>query len=183
MNDFLFIHVNKTGGSSIEKVLNLETRHITALEYKEKLGEDIFNSLFKFSFVRNPWDRVVSLYHYRVMTNQTGLKDNPIPFNEWVELTFKLKDKRYYDKEKMFMPQVRWLSDGEKIIVDFICRFENIEKDFDYVCKKLKISNAVLPHLKKSERLKDYRVYYNEKSKEIVGDFFKDDIKLFNYKF
>ena len=93
------------------------------------------------------------------------------------------KDKKYYDKEKMFMPQVGWLSEGKNMIVDFVGRFENIEKDFDSVCKKIKIVNTGLPHLKKSERLKDYRGYYNEESRKIVGDFFKNDIELFNYEF
>ena len=85
---FVFIHINKTAGVSIGKALGLEKQHLTAREYKNSLGNRRWDKMFKFTIVRNPWDKVVSHYFHRVKTNQTGLGNNPIGFKEWVKLTY-----------------------------------------------------------------------------------------------
>jgi len=180
--EFIFIHINKTGGSSVEKALGCRAEHKTALEKRTELGKEAWRKLFSFAFVRNPWDRVASHYYYRVMTNQTELGKNTITFNEWVKLAYGENAPQYYDKPKMFMPQWNWLINKKgKILVDFIGRFENLEADFAQVCSRLN-RQADLPHLKKSER-GDYRQYYNEASIEIVGKWFKTDIENLGYKF
>lgn len=179
--NYVFIHINKTGGSSIEKALGLRFDLKTATEKISELGSTYWYK-FSFTIVRNPWDRVVSHYHYRVETNQTNLGTNPIGFNDWVKLAYKNNVPEYYDKPKMFMPQLNWVIDTKgKILVDFIGRFEQLHRDFNYVCKKLQIKTT-LPHLNKTERT-HYREYYNYQSIEIVKAWFKKDIELFNYKF
>ena len=63
---FIFIHINKCGGTSIDKVFSGKFRgHKKAFDYK-KLNPKEFENYFKFTFVRNPWDRVVSFYHYQM---------------------------------------------------------------------------------------------------------------------
>lgn len=181
-DNFVFIHINKTGGSSIEKALNLPFEHKTALEKIAEIGRQEWESRFIFSVIRNPWDKVVSHYHYRVQTNQTGLGVNTIGFKEWVRLAYGNKDPLYYDKPKMFMPQVDWLTDGNRrILVDFICRFENLDEDFRVVCSEIG-RNASLPHLKASKR-GNYRDYYDSKTVEIVARWFSKDIENFGYAF
>ncbi len=178
----IFIHINKTGGSSVEKALGLRFEHKTALENIEKIGEEAWEKAFSFTVVRNPWDKVVSHYHYRIQTNQTDLKDKPIPFAEWVELAYGRQDSRYYDRPRMFMPQCDWVCDKQgRLLVDFVARFESLEQGFAEVCKRLKL-DAQLPHLKQSKR-GDYRQYYDEQSAQIVRDWFDKDIKQFGYSF
>ncbi|MCG3119056.1 MAG: hypothetical protein ALAOOOJD_01384 [bacterium] len=179
---FFFIHINKTGGSSIEQALGLNFGHRTALEKISELGKDTWKKLFSFAIVRNPWDRVVSHYHYRVMTNQTALGTKAVDFNEWVKLAYGDNAPEYYNKPKMFMPQWHWLIDENgKQAVNFIGRFENLQADFAKICLLLN-REAELPHLKKSDR-GDYRQYYNDASLAIVGRWFQTDIEKFGYQF
>jgi hypothetical protein len=65
---YVFIHINKTAGSSIEAALGLQLSHFSAREVIASIGEETWKNVFKFTVVRNPWDKVVSHYHYRVQT-------------------------------------------------------------------------------------------------------------------
>lgn len=180
---FIFIHINKTGGSSIEKALNLPFEHKTALEKIEEVGVCRWSKKVSFTVVRNPWDKVVSHYHYRVQTNQTGMGDGHIEFNEWVKKAYGEKDRRYYDQPRMFMPQVDWICDRNgKVLVDRILRFERLSEDFNSLAAELKIV-ARLPHVKKSKRKKDMRHYYDQESISIIYDCFLSDVNMFGYEF
>ncbi len=152
LSDVVFVHINKTAGTSVANALGIPSRHLTALEHIEDLGQKRWQSRFKFTFVRNPWDKVASHYHYRVKTNQTGLGDRSVPFNEWVRLAYGDCDPKFDDNPKMFMPQVKWMSDAEgRILVDFIGRFESLDDDFSEICRRIG-RRASLPHLLKSSR-------------------------------
>ena len=179
---YLFIHINKTGGTSISKALGMPFLHFTAKEFIAAHGQAVFDALFKFTVVRNPWDKVVSHYHYRVMTNQTSLGTDKMSFNSWVQKAYLDKDPLLYDIPKMFMPQCDWITDDSgKIVIDSIARYENLNDDFQKLCKILG-KKLVLPHLKASTR-GDYREYYNENSVRIIGDAFAVDIEQFGYTF
>lgn len=176
-----FIHINKTGGTSVLEALDLKKEHLTALEMRKKFGYR-WVGMYKFTIVRNPWDKVVSHYHYRVKTNQSKLRESPLDFNDWVVKAYALHDPRYYDNKRMFMPQMEWISDEQgNILVDFIARYENIDKDFNTICKNLRV-NLDLPHLN-STKHEHYRTYYTEETKKIVHEEFKKDILKFNYSF
>jgi len=181
-DDFVFIHINKTGGSSVEKALKIPFEHKTALEKIDELGRKAWERKFTFAIIRNPWDKVVSHFHWRVKMNTTSLGDQPVPFREWVKLAYGDNDPRYYDIEKMFMPQTDWIADsGGQILVDHTCRFENLNEDFDFVARKLGIDTA-LPHIKPSKR-GNYRDYYDDNTMAIVAQWFAKDIKNFGYEF
>jgi hypothetical protein len=179
---FVFVHINKTGGSSIEKALGLRFEHKTALEKVEELGRSTWDARFTFSFVRSPWDKVVSHYAYRLKTNQTGLAESRMSFPDWVAAAYRDRDPRYYDIPKMFMPQVDWISgpDGS-VLVDFVGRFETLATDFAKVCSTLGIK-APLPHTNASPR-GPYREYYDATSREIVASAFAADLDAFGYVF
>ena len=179
---FVFIHINKTGGSSIEHALGIRHEHLTALEKRADVGECRFEQKFRFTVVRNPWDRVASHYFYRVKTNQTGLGARTIPFTEWVRRAYAERDPVYYDKPRMFMPQLDWLSDASGgLLVDFVGRFERLQADFDAICARLGIE-APLPHERSSGK-GDYRSFYDDATAEIVADCFARDIERFRYGF
>jgi len=181
-NDFVFIHINKTGGTSIETALGLKLEHKTAQEKIWQLGISTWQNRFTFAFVRNPWDRVVSHYHYRVETNQTGLGTQTTSFTEWVFRAYGARDPIYCDHARFFMPQSNWIVDDKgQLLVDFVGRFETIEKDFGVVCERLG-RTATLPHIKKSKH-DHYRSYYNDATKQIVEKRFLADIERFGYRF
>jgi hypothetical protein len=85
---YSFIHINKTGGSSIEKALHAPLIHETALTFRERIGRRRWEERFSFAIVRNPWDRAVSHFHYRKMTNQTGLRNTPMGFKDWLKRVY-----------------------------------------------------------------------------------------------
>ncbi|MGK7889062.1 MAG: sulfotransferase family 2 domain-containing protein [Leptolyngbyaceae cyanobacterium] len=180
---FIFIHINKTGGSSITKALNLVFEHKTALQKKNQVGLEDWYTSYTFAFVRNPWDKVVSHYHYRLQTNQTGLGINPIDFKDWVQLTYGEQDPQYYDNPMMFMPQTSWITDRKgRLLVDYIGRFEHFNKDFDNICQKIGKIHVTLPHVKPSKR-GHYREYYDDLTMNTVGKWFSQDIENFGYTF
>ncbi len=182
LDRFIFIHINKTGGSSVEKALNIPFEHKTALEKIEEIGQKNWDRKFTFTVIRNPWDKVVSHYHYRVETNKTNLRNNPIEFKEWVKRTYGNQDDFYYNNPKMFMPQTNWIMDNNgNILVDEIIHFENLESEFNKILEKLG-KNTTLPHVKKSNR-ENYRKYYDEETIEIVRNWFERDIERFDYQF
>lgn len=180
--DIVFIHINKTGGSSIEAALKLPFQHKTALELMHEIGDRRWNRSFRFAFVRNPWDKVASHYSYRVQTNQTGLGTNPIPFTEWVRRSYGEQDRRYYDQPKMFMPQLNWVADEQgRVLMDMVGRYESLSEDFERVCEAIG-RRASLPHLKKSANT-DYRRKYDSATVDIVARWFEKDIHAFEYRF
>ena len=180
----LLVHINKTGGSSVEKALGMPFQHRTARDFIELMGRERWDRCFTFTFVRNPWDKVASHYRYRVKTNQTGLGTNPIPFQEWVRRAYGERDPRYYDQPRMFMPQVEWIRDERgETAVDFIGRFERLDDDFQHVCSTLG-RRAELPHLKRSRKSgAGYRRLYDDEAAGIVARAFQEDLDAFGYQF
>jgi len=182
--NFIFIHINKTAGTSIAKCIGLpKKRHLTVKQVIKIVGKNNFMNAYKFAVVRNPWSKVVSHYQYRVRTNQNELGTKPIPFDLWVMKTYgSEKDLMYYDYPKMFMPQVEWLRDDKGIIsVNKIFKFEELPEAFDEIAKEIGI-NSNLPKLNATDKV-DYRAMYDETSKLIIAQHFKEDIDLLNYRF
>jgi hypothetical protein len=179
----IFIHINKTGGTSVIHLLNLAKSHLTVKEIIKIIGQDEFDSAFKFAAVRNPWDKVLSHYKYRVKTNQTSLGTNKIPFKDWVKQTYGAeKNPYYYDQPKMFQQQIEWLKNNEdKIQIDDVMTFEALNEEFARISSKLKIS-ATLPHLNSTDKV-DYRTFYDDETRQIVEKWFADDIAYFGYEF
>lgn len=181
--DVIFIHINKTGGSSIETALGLNFQHKTAQEKIADLGIEKWNQSFTFSVVRNPWDKVVSHYHYRLLTKQPSLVERPVDFRTWVKLTYGEQNPFYFDSHLMFMPQLDWITDGNgTVLVKEVLRFEELESDFESKVLAPNHIKATLPHLKKTDRT-PYSDYYDDETKKIVAKWFDADIVFFGYCF
>jgi chondroitin 4-sulfotransferase 11 len=179
---FVFIHINKTGGSSIEHILGLPLDHRTAREKLAVLGRRHWDSRFTFAFVRNPWGKVFSHYAYRVKTGQTGMGENAPEFPEWVKRAYGDRDPHYYDLPKMFMPQCEWIDDEHgNQLVDFVGRFERLHEDWDAAAPRIGFKLS-LPHLNASGS-GGYRDRYDAESASIVRKWFRSDIERFGYEF
>lgn len=170
------------------------TEHMTAESLKKLLGEEKWDSLFKVTSIRNPWDLLTSSYRWNI-TGRNGmgspLENEDISFEEFVDIfIFREGNKEIVEKmnsaKDLIYPYV--YIDG-KLACDYYIRFESLKKDFNYITKnKLNLKNATLPHHKStkekvSTNKVSYREYYTDRTKKIVGEYFSKYINDFNYKF
>lgn len=201
---FIFIHVYKTAGTSIQKSLQdyclppkLITHpikrlkyeanhfsvpksdnfrgHISASELRKRLPSSVFENFFKFAFVRNPWDWQVSLYHYAKQS----------PTHHQHELVNKLGSFESYIHWRVNNDchlQREYLFENDRCLVDFIGKMENLQTDMATICEKLQIPKLSLPHTNKSKR-KHYSEYYNQRTRQLLAKYFAEDIETFQYTF
>lgn len=162
---------------------NFQKAHSTALDIRSMLGEDKYYNYFKFAFVRNPWGHVLSLYRYRNRkkqpnTNSINLMAKIMTFEEYVE--------SYIASHTNINLQKKWVTDENgNIIVDYIGKFETLQEDYNKILENLGMCKNTLPGLNTDPTKAGfyYRNYYNEKTKSIVYERYKDDIELFGYTF
>lgn len=181
---FVFIHINKCAGTSVGKALGLpKKQHLTALEVIAEIGEPAWREAFKFTIVRNPWDKVVSHYKHRIKTNQTRMGEQPITFKDWVAATYSgRREPAYYDQPKMFQQQVEWLKNRkDKVEIDYVGRFEDMSGSFAEIARRIGV-DATLPHLNRTES-SDFRSYYDDATIGMIARWFADDIAQFEYRF
>jgi chondroitin 4-sulfotransferase 11 len=182
--NYIFIHINKTAGTSIADVIGKPFRkHLTSIEIIKVIGQKKWDAAYKFAVVRNPWDKVVSQYKHSIKVNSSNMAKKNISFKDWVACTFgEPKDEFYYARPQMFLPQVEWLKNYEgNVDMDKIIRFENLNEGINEVFEVLSIDNK-LPHLNWTPKA-TYSDYYDYKSRQIESDWFHEDIKMFSYTF
>lgn len=150
-----------------------------ALPQKRRLerGREQFNSYFKFGFVRNPWDRVVSLYE-RKEALELRKEMSFEQFVGWIQYSsatcLHSSPHRY---------QLDWFVDPNgKVLADFIGRFERLAEDWAFVAHRLGVSE-VLPHTRANPRARHYTEYYNDRTRRVIAEKFKIDIETFGYQF
>jgi len=193
----IFVHIQKTGGNSVSDALGQSVvhpmKHFTAAELRAFAGEDVWNSYFKFAFVRNPWDRLVSWWsmieRLRVAFDQ-GKKLNPFQtlvltrtrsFEEFVRLGETVDDKD--GRKSVHRNQIDYLTDTNgRIIIDYVGRFEHLERDLNYALSKRIGRTIKLPYLNSSER-REYTSYYSPELAEEVAKIYERDIQAFKYRF
>lgn len=169
----IFVHIPKTGGTSIEEAFGysysdlMYEKHLTPEEYVSEFGQDIWDSYFKFTFVRNPWDRMVSWLSYM---QQISLSKDP---NLTMECMLQKEDEWH-----IYGRQQKWLN----VDYDFVGFFENLNEDFDTVCKLIGVKFKELPWYLKTEH-DHYSKYYTAKTKSMVDVMEADVIKEFGYTF
>lgn len=136
-----------------------------------------YDNYFKFTIVRNPWARAYSWYT-NVMRDEIQKKVYGITGN----ITFADFLKKYIG-QGMLRPQTYWLKNFKgEINLDYIGRFENLQHDFKEITKKLNIKDLSLPHKIKGSN-DNYHSAYDTELKNIVAEYYSEEIKLFNYTF
>ena len=205
----LFVHIPKTGGTSIEKALGIfgdwrtEDRvklfgqissddllakgfgssflqHLTYSEILQVVDRGTLREAFSFAFVRNPWDRLVSTF------------SNPDP--HMVETArargIALTGVSFPDfvrnvsdfRHVHLLPQTLFVCDGRgQLQVDFVGRFEHLQQDFASVAGRVGLQ-VELPHANASTH-SDYRSYYDTETRRLVTDLYQYDIEFFGYRF
>jgi hypothetical protein len=212
-HNFLFVHIAKTGGTSVRSALRgyrwsgrygpaLFTaslmsqmtrprhrlgvkfpRHAKAIAAKEMLPAAVFERLFKFVFVRNPWDLQVSSWHHiarekpqvvagvRTFADFLKLKFDPErPFDYMLDISRELQSDYIVDLHG-------------RTIVDFIGRYEHLQGDFDTACDRIAIPRVALPHDRRAVDRDDYRRYYDDAMRALVAEHYAPDIERLGYTF
>lgn len=182
---FAFIHINKNGGSSVEKALNIRDQiHLPFYSLEDYFGLEKARSLKICTIVRNPYDRVVSQYHFRLGNNQYGLKDKKITFKEFCILAYKEQNDIVINHPLMFKTQFEWLKDftGSIDHIDYIGKFEKLNKSIGNIQKLLGqfTSTDKKPHQRKSKR-GEWQDYYDSEAREIIYNYFEKDFDTFEY--
>ncbi len=188
----IFVHVQKTGGTSIEAVMrehdpsigsNMHNgrRHLSAWEIRDLVGDGRWQRAFKFAFVRNPWDRLVSWYHmcvHAVAPNPFAafVRAHTHSFNDFLDLAATDMGARTARNQLDYVT-----NSSDEVIVDFVGRYEALNEDFSRVRERLGIRGE-LPRLNRSLH-KDYRDFYTTRTRELVGERFARDIGFFGYRF
>jgi hypothetical protein len=188
--------VRKTGGNSIQSILRAysedevvaltkhqdgnerfavknnkyaTTKHATLSRYKSVIEPDIYQSLFKFATLRNPWDMMISFYFspHRGFTAWDR--------NRFLTLLHRVKNIRHYICNGMQSLNI----DAE---LDYLMKFEQLSEDFGMVCKHLGIANTPLPKKNQSTR-KHYSKYYDSELIKMVENKFNEEIEFGDYRF
>ena len=219
-HQFIFIHIPRTAGTSIERSLceamGIENwcsfigesrevvrsfgeldkipdlyddphrkkyegaKHLRAKELKRLVGQSVWESYFKFTFVRNPWGR--SLSSYRKMrkgmhpAKRILFPDTKFFFNQGLKVKYDLL-------RRSGAQQIDFIADEKgEIIVDFVGKFEDVHGDFKTVCNKIGIKTKLCDSHDATNSHK-YRDQYYEWGREIVAHAKADDIRHFGYSF
>lgn len=143
--------------------------HMPAWRVRDYVGEEIWRSYYKFSFERNPWDRQVSWYHYK--TKSKTAKPAFDAFNQ--------------DKKRAYVENYDLYSQEGKIVLDFVGRYEALEAGFATVLSAVGLtSHVTLPVTNVSKaKAQDYRSYYSDESRELIGSWYAREIDDFGYQF
>lgn len=198
---FIFISVPKVASASIEKALipSLSSQDFATLSEKPirddpplglhaplravmRYSADI-SKYFKFAFVRNPWERQVSLFSdltQRVIDRYGTY--NGATFKEWIlSDTTLIRNALPLHVAIRFkkVPQHFWVCNGRQE-VDFVGRFESLQQDFDHILKVIGLPSIQLPYENVTNH-KHYLSYYDQKTIDIVRSWMFGDLLRWNY--
>ncbi|MDA5562758.1 sulfotransferase family 2 domain-containing protein [Cobetia sp. MMG027] len=193
-NKCIFIHIPKAAGTSVLAALGKKGEkgrdHVSWQTYK-KADSKKFNNYFKFSFVRNPYDRALSAYNYILFGGNQGERDRIVAkvineyadFNDFVERGLW---KGVFRSHLLFLPQSSFVMDANDILmVDFLGHFETLEKDFKYVADQLGLNCGITHHnrgrLTSSES--EDMAEMSQETREKLSVLYAQDFMNFGYDF
>jgi hypothetical protein len=206
----IFIHIPKSGGTSVRRLLeNIPgTRrisglytHCSALDIRDYIGEAVFESYFRFSLVRHPYDRLTSFYNFalsraleRIEARKHGRSvKNGIsektdidtvremtsvsPANWITEVEF---NSHIFGQDVKRKPQVDWISDADgRSLVTTVYKIEEPNAFVNDFATRFAITNVELPHLNQSNRLFAQRD--NELIQQFIYKYHREDLQRFGY--
>ena len=185
----IFIHIPKTAGMSVASALFGEggATHAPLSSIQQLLTAAEFQTYFKFTFVRNPWDRLVSAYEFlrvgvgdeeydKALSNQITGFGSFERFLGWIKETEGCAGIHFYPQHKYVN------SEDSTNAMDFVGYFETLGRDVSLVANRLGLS-VNLPHINATPSRTAYQDYYTPRSIDLVGEVYQEEIELFGYDF
>lgn len=206
---FVFVHIPKTGGTSISNALRpllgrrddyeilRAPKHFTAAQIRQRyFTSDLeWSSYLSFAFMRNPWDRIYSDYCFckRMAKEMRNERDPELQnwvkrirqstagsFEQFVHAEYLMRNRGTYQEYCM--------DESDRDLLTFVGRFEHLQADWERVCNASGIPPRTLPEMNRAHRRTNdeptlYRDAYSTKLRELVGRTFQDDIKRFDFRF
>lgn len=176
---FVWFRVGKVGSRTILDIFGQANIELTA-EHPFDIYYPInsYKEYFRFAFVRNPWDRLVSCWRDKVITrNKFNLSDGEQELESFIDYVAMNVDLEYGNPHLRLQSSLIDLNH-----LDFLGRFERFEKDLKEVMNILDI-DASIKKKNASNRKGNYREYYTDRAKDKVAKLYTKDIKIFNYEF
>lgn len=160
----------------IEEFKNRANGHFSVQEIQPHLTKEVWDTYYKFTFVRNPWDRFVSA----VIFKNKKLQEVPQLVPQFIE---KFLDKMNFTDNLFYKPQYDYLiDDNGKFEMDFVGKTEDMEQDYQKICKHLGIPIEQIDQRNSTKR-KQYKDVLNDKTKQKIEEIYQNDIKHFSYSF
>lgn len=177
--NFIYMKPARTGGTSIfrhtlqpyvEDIICYKDEPQKFVDWISNLNSENIENYFIFTFVRNPYDRAISIYHYFNFKSLSQFRKNFL----------KLRHNNYTFLSHS-EPLHIYAYFNNKCVVDFIGYFENIQDDFNFVCEKLNIPKFQLPKTNTTKHQNYVNYYKDQKFINFIEDFYDKDFKFFKY--
>jgi hypothetical protein len=151
--------------------------HVRCDEVIQTIGLESFNTYFSFAFVRNPWAWALSQYSYALKNtrhNRHRLVKDFSSFDSYLQW--------HCNEDENFYLQKSFVCDSdETLLVNFVGKQEQLEKDFNHVCEAIGIAST-LPTFNVSTK-SSYKERYSQESKDLIAERYAEDIDFFEYQF
>lgn len=180
---FIFLHIPKNAGGSVTTVLpgvNHPYTHANARFIEHNFNGD----WFVFTFVRNPWERLLSLYTFVVERRE----QEPVGFKKWLlegEMQAAWDEK--YEQNKLpphqRRTQLSYLRGDRGLITPFVGKVETLNEDLERICDMIRVPFVKPNNTCHKTDHADYRMVYDDEMIEFVNHYHKEDIEFFGYRF
>lgn len=196
--NLLFIHVPKTGGTTVENYMktidkpilcngygrfkNIVFQHFNYKDYIKFFGNKRYKNFVKFSIVRNPYDRLISEYYWSKPKLNIGYKSNKT-FDYFLNEVEDIVTNKKYELtiyHNHFIPQYEFICDSsDNIMINKLFKFEEFEKIINFLNKK----NYDLRKKKNFNVSKnDKKIILNNNQKNKIYELYKKDFEIFKYE-
>lgn len=158
----------------IAEIARLQHGHITVREIKPFLSAETWKSYYKFSIVRNPFDRFVSVCSF-FNRNDREFADNPLL---WMKTA--LRRPRFQQRLLVRAQYLQLIDDNGELALDYLGRYEQLQASVDHIFDTLGLDSVTL-QAKNSSEHDDFTDYYDPELRAMVAEFYHQDFSLFNY--
>jgi len=160
----------------IPEIARINHGHIAVRQIQPHLDQDVWQSYFKFGFVRNPFDRFVSTCFFLN-------RGNP-EFSASAQTFMKraLSVPRFRQRILVKPQNLQLITNTGEIALDAVGRYESLQESYDEICERIGIPSTDLERKNPSKHAA-FTEYYDDELRNIVGDYYQDDLRIFGYDF
>lgn len=187
----IFVHIPKCAGTAVARAVFGQDKfaHRSVAEYQVIFSPEEFAAFYKFTVVRNPWDRLVSAWHFLSSGQGTDAdrrwsEQHLGRFRDFADFVMNGLGRPALLRRHHLRPQHTYvcLPGSDRMLVDQVCRTEKLQEGVDVVCRALGLPKVEVPRINTSKH-KDYREYYDDRTRARVGEVYATDVRLFGYSF